>query len=1208
MAGSVRVICDMYVAFFALIMVACVFHGAQCDDNRLNSGRAQPRRGVMPHKAEPVDGFQQPNYQTNKVVHENEADNDNVKRSASRVLKLSEDPACAADVSRICGKITGQNNFAVIDCLQNDLMKDEEISEACQHLVWSYKHNLTMDFRFDTAALEICRTTLDQIVECSGLPDGRGLKIPCLIENIDNVTNSNCKAFLRRMESIVFSDYRLIYKFADKCKSDIDALKCGRLPSNDEDSSSLHNQGQTLTCLAENLDKVKDDCKQELLRVAELQADDYHKDRQLYYACREDRENFCHKVKAGEGRIYKCLFRHKFDPQMSDGCLKMLTLRQQLQQEDYKVNMKLARSCQKDILINRCLPQIEAVAGFKNARLSAILLCLEGAMKDGNEVNPDCVVELKEVRRSLMEDYQISPVLVRECSKEIQDNCGGGLHRDGKTIHCLMDLARPKKNQESRWEVQISDNCVRALEDLLEEADVGDNYEVDPAIQEECEPVVKVLCKDIRPGEGRIMNCLVESLDKPHMTELCKERLMEIYFFITRDFRLDSRLYKLCRQDAKKICQAPDAWYLPSSGTGNAYRPQMKNLVFACLYRHIVQVSSDPSYKSVSRTCSFEVRRVMRERALSVDLDPQIADACLSDLGEHCSDKTLKSEEMECLEDNLESLRNAECKKLISEYAEAADVAPELNDIFQLSCAPFWDKYCPQAIQNDFKKRKEEHGEEANDDDDENDSDDDDEKSDEIGENLMACLVRYKYHPSMDEKCRAGIEHHQLITAKNFTFSHQFSEACKDDVDVRCPLAKENTKKSYVVQCLSEYVRNDTFSDAKKHRISKPCRKQLKIELLQRSSSIKLDPDLESACKLDVEQKCPNVSPGRGAVIQCLRRNQKDLSENCHKMIFKREQEEAQLPMTDYLLMSKCKSMIKRYCVEEMSSPETIFECLQRNKEETNFDKGCFDAIIAREELKAKDIRLNPILEKKCLSDAEKFCSAELKNRVTDKEDDGHVLLCLRKAFAKKRLSETCEEHIREVIIESAKDYLQDLELVKACSDEIKLNCIEFVSDSKKIDNGKVEDCLKERVEKNKMPHSKCYNEVVRIIEESQADIHADIRLFKACSVDLKQHCGEIIRGEGRQMNCLVAIFNDKKIPLDEKCNKTLSQRMQLWNKVSSGGDADLSFQQMANNIVASPSRNYYVGVILVCIGIIFIGGLFCGRVTKRIRREIKDR
>jgi len=152
-----------------------------------------------------------------------------------------------------------------------------------------------------------------------------------------------------------------------------------------------------------------------------------------------------------------------------------------------------------------------------------------------------------------------------------------------------------------------------------------------------------------------------------------------------------------------------------------------------------------------------------------------------------------------------------------------------------------------------------------------------------------------------------------------------------------------------------------------------------------------------------------------------------------------------------------------------------------------------------------------------------------------------------------------------------------------------------------------VEECLKERVKTNKLPHSKCYDEVVRIIEESQADIHADIRLFKACSVDLKQHCGEIVRGEGRQMKCLVFIFNDKKIPLDDKCNKTLSQRMQLW-KIASGADGDMSFQQMASNIVTSPSRNYFIGVILVCIGIIFIGGLFCGRITKRIRREIKDR
>lgn len=54
-----------------------------------------------------------------------------------------------------------------------------------------------------------------------------------------------------------------------------------------------------------------------MLRVAELSADDYHKDRALYFACRDDRERFCEKELAGDGRIYKCLEKHKKEKMMS---------------------------------------------------------------------------------------------------------------------------------------------------------------------------------------------------------------------------------------------------------------------------------------------------------------------------------------------------------------------------------------------------------------------------------------------------------------------------------------------------------------------------------------------------------------------------------------------------------------------------------------------------------------------------------------------------------------------------------------------------------------------------------------------------------------------------------------------------------------------------------------------------------------------------
>jgi len=42
--------------------------------------------------------------------------------------------------------------------------------------------------------------------------------------------------------------------------------------------------------------------------------------------------------------------------------------------------------------------------------------------------------------------------------------------------------------------------------------------------------------------------------------------------------------------------------------------------------------------------CASEVKRVMMERAKSVDLDPEIEDACLVELGGVCSEKTGKNE------------------------------------------------------------------------------------------------------------------------------------------------------------------------------------------------------------------------------------------------------------------------------------------------------------------------------------------------------------------------------------------------------------------------------------------------------------------------------------------------------------------------------------------------------------------------------------
>ena len=76
-----------------------------------------------------------------------------------------------------------------------------------------------------------------------------------------------------------------------------------------------------------------------------LQADDYHLDRALYFSCRIDRENFCSKIRAGDGRVYDCLMNNKANAAMSEPCRHQLTRRQKLIAQNYKASKGLAKGC-----------------------------------------------------------------------------------------------------------------------------------------------------------------------------------------------------------------------------------------------------------------------------------------------------------------------------------------------------------------------------------------------------------------------------------------------------------------------------------------------------------------------------------------------------------------------------------------------------------------------------------------------------------------------------------------------------------------------------------------------------------------------------------------------------------------------------------------------------------------------------------------------
>ncbi|KAJ8343375.1 hypothetical protein SKAU_G00307040 [Synaphobranchus kaupii] len=1178
--------------------------------------------------------------------------------------KLAEEEACREDLTRLCPKHTWNNNLAVLECLQ-DRKEDTEIAADCNHLLWNYKYNLTTDPKFESVAVEVCKSTITEIKECAEEERGKGYLVSCLVDHRGNITEYQCHQYITKMTTIVFSDYRLICGFMDKCREDINVLHCGSISAGESRKSKVelfldcvqiegmwergrafgcpsrgalmmtelscpvvrprlfvnrkcclppplfcfptvvwtacrhgappperlsntvmegaghlslnlkslamitwpgwprpsdvHSQGEVISCLEKGLVKeaeepdgrhvIKEDCKKSIMRVAELSSDDFHLDRYLYFSCREDRERFCETTQAGEGRVYKCLFNHKFEESMSEKCRDALTTRQKLIAQDYKVSYSLAKACKVDLRKYRCNVDTN-LPRAREARLSYLLLCLESAVHRGRTVSGECQGEMLDYRRMLMEDFSLSPEIVLHCRGEIETHCSG-LHRKGRTLHCLMRVGRGDKGN-------VENLCQQALQTLIQEADPGADYRIDRALNEACESVIQTACKHIRNGDPMILSCLMEHLYTEKMVEDCEHRLLELQYFISRDWKLDPVLYRKCQGDASRLCH--------THGWNETSEMMPPGAIFSCLYRHAYR--TEEQGRRLSRDCKVEVQRILHQRALDVKLDPELQKRCMTDLGKWCSEKTDTGQELECLQDHLEDLVS-ECRDVVGNLTELESEDIQIEALLMRACEPVIQSHCHEVADNQV----------------------------DTGD-LMECLVQNKHQKEMNEKCTVGVTHFQLIQMKDFRFSYKFKMACKEDVLKLCSTIK---KKVDVVICLSTTVKNDTLQEVKEQRVSVKCRKQLRVEELEMSEDIRLEPELFDSCKQDISRLCPNVAFGNAQVIECLKENKKQLASRCHQRVFKLQEVEMMDPELDYQLMRVCKQMIKRFCSE--SDAKNMLLCLKQNKNSELMDPKCKQMITKRQITQNTDYRLNPVLRKACKADIPKFCQVILNKATDDSELEGQVISCLKLKYADQRLSPDCEDQIRVILQESALDYRLDPQLQVHCTEEISRLCAEEAAAQEQT--GQVEECLK--VNLLKIKHDTCKKEVLNMLKESKADIFVDPVLHTACALDIKHHCAAIPPGRGRQMSCLMEALADKRVRLQPECKKRLQDRIDMWSYAAKVAPAD-GFSDLAMQVMASPSKNYILFMIALGVCILFLVGLLCGRITKRVTQELKDR
>ncbi|VDK72616.1 unnamed protein product [Onchocerca ochengi] len=685
-------------------------------------------------------------------------------------------------------------------------------------------------------------------------------------------------------------------------------------------------------------------------------------------------------------------------------------------------------------------------------------------------------------------------------------------------------------------------------------------------------------------SEANTLSCLMKHMDFD-MPKECEQRLLEVQYFISRDWTLDPQLYSACHEDAVSKCSASANWH---QQLNQQQGPDPGPMVLACLYR-----AAYNDQNPLKPECAASVRHALRTRAARVNLMPDIESSCREALSEYCSTDVKPMQEMRCLQEYFQQdkfkKKYSECSAAVSDYTKMMAKDTALNQALTKSCRPVISKYCQQYINEEI-----DHGD------------------------VLQCLLDNKARPEMTSKCRSYVNHFELITLRDFKFDERFAQYCSNDIKKYC--TEVSTDKAEIIRCLStvmfEHKVLGTPDD-----LEKDCKKYLKAAYLHqeqfddKSHMLDADPTLMKKCSQELDRFGCRQEKYFEDVVECLRLKYDELGLECKAVVFTREKIEAVDNQFDDELQQHCRTDIDKYCYAEKG--DRVLECLKNMKILRSLSSKCQKIVLERMREQAKDVRLNIGLLEACREEAEQYCPDDYKKindpQYAKKTLEGVFIMCLRSQYAdpKKsiRLNAKCKNEIANIILESEFDVQLDPQLYNACKNVISKHCSnEVIKRGGTFDS--VLECLKADFRINVIRDADCARQIARRLQESLVDIHLDPVLHEACANDIQRFCYNVPPGQSRLIVCLLDSLKSKNVKLSPTCRDKLTERNNLWNKAYKEKQMVLpeSLAEMVNIVVNHPQRNSLLTWFGAFVLILFFIGCCCGRATKRIKRELKNR
>eukprot|EP00879_Flechtneria_rotunda_P002629 GHRR01002831.1.p1 GENE.GHRR01002831.1~~GHRR01002831.1.p1 ORF type:complete len:772 (+),score=213.92 GHRR01002831.1:193-2316(+) len=604
------------------------------------------------------------------------------------------------------------------------------------------------------------------------------------------------------------------------------------------------------------------------------------------------------------------------------------------------------------------------------------------------------------------------------CKADADRLCKDVKDGGGKKTACLRDNP-----------AQLSWEC--AEEVFRQQLEADDDIRLNVRLFKKCLGDKKRFCSDVEPGHAAARDCLVENRNEKGFTQACRDELEAMLEARVRDFRIDSRLRKVCQQHMLDLCHGMDSF--DGEQTDMNY----------CLQDSVDMIPEGP--------CKSLVYEYQKLAAQNIRFDVPLAEACHEDRTKFCTNVPPGSARViRCLQKSRDKL-SSQCRATLFDEEMRFSENIDFQYPMKQACTKEIERYCKDVPHGNAR--------------------------------VIRCLQEKKGQQDFGKPCRKEVLEYEQSSSQDYRLNFRLKKSCKQDIEKLC---KDSCHPDQAQVCAGTVLRclTENYDNVK----NSACRKEVYYFQKMEVSNFHNDVILAAQCRGDVEKFCGNVEAGEGHVHACLREHHKDLSEGCRREEMILEQQEAEHIELRPNLLKACADERQAFCKSVAPGSARVFRCLAEKLADPDFGAQCRFEVISKLQRRQANWKLDPTLRRACRADVADMC----KQEDSLSTETGEVYRCLMHNY--DDLDPGCKKELGRAVHMAFFIWTPAAIMTRECDTDVTSICLKQRPNMDRIP-GAVGSCLADVLERIQAAESKSNKDATAAIPQlsEQCRVLADV-------------------------------------------------------------------------------------------------------------------